>query len=204
MSGSGQETTRDRERHDAQATVVFLHGPPACGKLTIAREVCGLTGFALFHNHFVVDLLLSLFPFGSPEFVRHRERIWLDMIGDAIASGKSLVFTFNPERTVEPGFPERLRERVAIAAGAVRTVGIRCSEEEIEARMEANSRKDHGKLNSLAFYRELKREGAFDFPAIESELVIDSTSASPQESARRIVAALTLPARAPVLDSPQR
>jgi chloramphenicol 3-O-phosphotransferase len=186
------------------ATIVLIHGPPACGKLTIAREVCALTGFALFHNHLVVDLLLSLFPFGSPEFVRHRERVWLDLIGDAVVSGRSLVFTFNPERTVEPGFPERLRECVARASGAVRTVEIRCSEEAIEARVEAASRKEHGKLNSLEFYRELKRDGAFDYPAIESELAIDSTTASPQDSARRIVAALSLPTLPPAAGSPHR
>jgi chloramphenicol 3-O-phosphotransferase len=184
-------------------TVVIIHGLPACGKLTIAREVCGLTGFALFHNHLVVDLLLSLFPFGSPEFVQHRERIWLDLIGDAVARETSLVFTFNPERTVEPGFPERLRERVARARGVLRSVEVRCSEDAIESRMESASRKDHGKLNSLPFYRELKRNGAFDYPAIESEIVIDSTSATPQESARRIVAVLSLPSSAPARDSLQ-
>jgi len=185
-------------------TLVFIHGPPACGKLTIAREVCALTGFALFHNHLVVDLLLSVFPFGTPEFVRHRERIWLDLIGDAIARGTSLVFTFNPERSVEPGFPERLRECVASAGSTVRTVEVRCSEEAIEARIEAGSRKEHRKLASLAFYRELKRDGAFDYPAIASELVVDSTTASPQESARRIVGALSLPALAPSTGSPHR
>ncbi|HUG10004.1 MAG TPA: shikimate kinase [Opitutaceae bacterium] len=184
------------------ATVVFIHGPPACGKLTIAREVCALTGFALFHNHLVVDLLLSLFPFGSPEFVRHRERMWLDLIGDAVAAGESLVFTFNPERTVKSGFPERFRECVAGAGGAVRFVEVLCSEEEIEARMEAASRKEHGKLNSLAFYRELKREGAFEYPAIESEHVIDSTSASPQESARRIIDELAVMRVSRATDTP--
>jgi chloramphenicol 3-O-phosphotransferase len=188
----------------APATLVFLHGPPACGKLTIAREVCALTGFALFHNHLVVDLLLSVFPFGSPEFVRHRERIWLDLIGDALERGTSLVFTFNPERSVESGFPGRLRDRVARAGGVHRTVEVRCSENAIEARIEAASRKDHVKLSSLASYRELKRDGAFAYPAIESELVVDSTIASPHESARRIVGALSLPTLALSTGSPHR
>lgn len=185
-------------------TVVFIHGPPACGKLTIAREVCALTGFALFHNHLVVDLLLSLFPFGSPEFVRHRERIWLDLIGDAVAAGKSPVFTFNPERTVEPGFPQRLRERVARAGGTLRIVEVRCSEEAIESRIESDTRKKHGKLTSLAFYRELSRDGAFDHPPIASELVVDATTASPQDSAGRIIAALSLPTLAPASGSSHR
>jgi cytidylate kinase len=35
--------------------LLFLYGPAASGKLTIARELTTLTGFALFHNHLVVD-----------------------------------------------------------------------------------------------------------------------------------------------------
>lgn len=55
--------------------VIFLHGPPAAGKYTIGRELARLTGWPLFHNHLVVDLLLGLFPFGSSAFVAHRERL---------------------------------------------------------------------------------------------------------------------------------
>jgi len=178
--------------NSSAATVVMLHGPPACGKLTIAREVCDLTGFALFHNHLVVDLLLSVFPFGSPEFVSHREDIWLDMMRSAASAGTSLVFTFNPERTVEPGFPGRLREQVGAAGSSVRFVEVRCSEGAIEARIEAASRQEHRKLSSLATYRELKAGGAFEYPAIESEFTVDSTTASPLESANTIVDALGL------------
>ncbi len=45
--------------------LVFIHGPAAVGKLTVARELAELTGLALFHNHLVVDLVTSLFEFGS-------------------------------------------------------------------------------------------------------------------------------------------
>src|SRR3712207_8263459 len=31
--------------------LLFLHGPPAVGKLTVARRVAELTGWRLFHNH---------------------------------------------------------------------------------------------------------------------------------------------------------
>ena len=43
--------------------LVFLHGPPGSGKLTVGRELQSITGFRLFHNHLVVDLLESLFEF---------------------------------------------------------------------------------------------------------------------------------------------
>ena len=54
--------------------LVFLYGPVASGKLTIARELAARTGFALFHNHLVVDAVMAVFPFGSESFVRLRER----------------------------------------------------------------------------------------------------------------------------------
>src|SRR3712207_8152880 len=52
--------------------MVFVHGPAASGKLTVARELGLLTGLPVFHNHLVVDVLLEVFEFGSPEFVALR------------------------------------------------------------------------------------------------------------------------------------
>jgi hypothetical protein len=57
--------------------LLFLYGPVASGKLTIARELATLTGFALFHNHLVVDAVAAVFPFGSERFVKLREQFWL-------------------------------------------------------------------------------------------------------------------------------
>jgi hypothetical protein len=38
--------------------LTFIYGLPATGKLTIAVELAAMTGYKLFHNHLVVDLLL--------------------------------------------------------------------------------------------------------------------------------------------------
>ncbi len=48
--------------------LIFVHGPAACGKLTIAKEVAPSTGLRLFHNHLTVDLVGSFFEFGSESF----------------------------------------------------------------------------------------------------------------------------------------
>lgn len=55
--------TADRE---TRATLVYLYGPPASGKLTIAGPLSELTGMPLFHNHLTVNALRPVFAFGSP------------------------------------------------------------------------------------------------------------------------------------------
>ena len=48
-----------RIRKGAAVKLIFVYGLPATGKLTVARELSSLTGYKVFHNHLVVDLLQS-------------------------------------------------------------------------------------------------------------------------------------------------
>src|SRR5258708_16540607 len=170
--------------------LVFIHGPVASGKLTIASELAQIIRFPLFHNHLTVDLLLSLFPFGSAPFIKHREKIWLEMMSDAAAAGTNLIFTFNPENTVSPDFPDRLLSRITDQGGSIFFVEISCPQEEIVRRLEAPSRKAYQKLSSVELYRTLMREGAFDYPALPADLRIDPSALLPQEAARLIASRL--------------
>ena len=76
--------------------LVFIYGLPATGKLTVAQALSKLTDYKLFHNHLVVDLLLSTFEFGSTPFIELREEIWLSVFKRACRNNlKGLIFTFN-------------------------------------------------------------------------------------------------------------
>lgn len=173
--------------------LIFLHGPVASGKLTIARELAAQTGLPLFHNHLVVDTLLSVFPFGSDAFVRLREGVWNDVFDAALAEGRSLIFTFAPERTVSPDFPAQLAARMAAGGGRVDFVAITCAPEVQRERMEHASRQASGKLSSAALFDQLAADGAFDYPELPTAAVtVDSAMLLPQEAARRIAAALGL------------
>jgi tRNA uridine 5-carbamoylmethylation protein Kti12 len=48
--------------------LVFIYGPPAAGKLTVATELSRLTGFKLFHNHVSIQFVESLFEYGTRTF----------------------------------------------------------------------------------------------------------------------------------------
>jgi hypothetical protein len=167
--------------------VLVLHGPAGVGKLTVAREVAARSGWPLFHNHLTVDLLLSLFPFGSPGFVRHREEIWLRLMPEVVREGRSLVFTFTPERSVDPGFPPRLEASIQEAGGQVEWVSVTCDREVQLQRVEAADRKAHGKLDSRAFYLELEKNGAFAFPPLPTGITLDTTATPAAENAVRLL-----------------
>ncbi len=175
--------------------LVFIHGPAASGKLTVARELAALTGLPLFHNHLVVDALLAVFPFGSPGFVELREAMWMDVFRAAAAEGRSLIFTFHPEASVAPDFPARVVALVEAAGGQVDFVALGCAPDVVAARVEAPSRQATGKLSSLALLRELESQGAFAYPPLPPAAVeIDSGAMTAVDAAARISNALGLTA----------
>src|ERR1051325_8251746 len=97
--------------------LIFIHGAPAVGKLTVATELARLTGFRLFHNHLTVDLVSAIFDFGSEPFVELREEIWLAVFHEAARRDVSLIFTFAPERTVRDRFIQEAIQRIESAGG---------------------------------------------------------------------------------------
>ena len=166
--------------------LVFLHGPPAVGKLSVARELARLTGYKLFHNHLTVDLVGSLFAFGSEPFVALREKIWLSAFQEAAGNKVSLIFTFNPERTVREQFTQDALAVVENAGGKVTFVELTCAEDELERRIVQPSRSEFGKLRSLEHYRNLKAAGAFRFPSLPEGLLLDTTHRSAADTAKLI------------------
>lgn len=172
--------------------LIFLHGLPGVGKLTVARELAKLTGFKVFHNHLAVDLVESVFDFGSVPFVELREEVWLAVFKRAVdADLDGLIFTFAYDRSVRPDFIENTRAVVESAGGEVLFVELRCSTEELEKRVEDPSRQRFGKLSSVQQYRELQASGAFVDPGIpNNRLVLDTTELSASDAARTIAGKL--------------
>lgn len=166
--------------------LVFIHGAPAVGKLTVARELAARTGFRLFHNHLTVDLVSSVFAFGSEPFVQLREKIWLAMFREAARHDVSLIFTFNPESTVREGFIQDSIDVVTREGGEIVFVELTCAENELERRMENPSRSEFDKLRSVEQYRSLREAGAFQFPRIVSNLSLDTTNSPPVDVAEGI------------------
>jgi adenylate kinase len=174
--------------------LIFLHGLPGVGKLTVGREIAKLTGFKLFHNHLAVDLVESLFEFGSLPFIELREKLWLEVFSQTVAANlDGLIFTFAFDRTVRGSFIENTREVIESSGGEILFVKLRCSTEELERRIEHPSRQRFGKLSSVERFRALEEAGAFVDPGIPTaRLVVDTTELSASDAAGSIVSKLGL------------
>ncbi|MGD9981487.1 MAG: shikimate kinase [Hyphomonadaceae bacterium] len=173
--------------------LIFLFGPVASGKLTIARHLARITGLSLFHNHLVVDAVGAVFPFGSESFVTLRERFWLETFAYAARANRSLIFTFAPESTVPPDFPQRVRSSVESADGEVCFVQLKVSDHEQERRIIDVGRASHGKLMSLDSLRELRPMFNACLAAMPAPLITVDTDATPaEEAALKIAEALAI------------
>jgi len=172
--------------------LIFLYGPVASGKLTVARLLAEQTGFALFHNHLIVDAVASVFPFGSDAFVRLRERFWLETFQASAEEGRSLIFTFAPEPTVAPDFPDKVSDIVQAAGGEILFVGLSVAADIQEQRLTAPDRAAFGKLRSVAMLREMRADLDACLRAMPAAAVaIDTGITLPGNAVARIVRALS-------------
>jgi len=168
--------------------LLFIYGPVASGKLTIARLVAERTNLPLFHNHLIVDAVAAVFPFGSNEFIRLRDRFWIEMISTAANAGQSLIFTFAPESTVADDFPERVSRLVEAVGGKVIYVALDIAPDEQERRLVDPARAAFGKLRSMEILRDLRGSGEICMQAMPQPVMrVDTGVTSPEQAAHSIV-----------------
>jgi hypothetical protein len=74
-------------------TLLFVFGPPAVGKMTVGRAIADASDFRLFHNHHVIEPLLDVFDFDTPQFQTLMGEFRQRVLEEAAASDIDLVFT---------------------------------------------------------------------------------------------------------------
>ena len=174
--------------------LIWIYGLPATGKHTIAQRLAALTGYKLFHNHLAVDLLLSVFDFGSQPFVDLREQIWLSVFEHAAATNlPGLLFTFAPERTVRPTFLPAALDLLARHNASADFIELTCPLPELRHRLDHPSRQRFQKLTSTELFDQLHADGAFAATHTPPpRLTLDTSLHTPEAAAAQIAQALGL------------
>ena len=75
--------------------LIFIYGPPAIGKLTVAKELVKLTNYKLFHNHMTLDTVAPILEFDTDAFWGLVERLRLLILEEAAKQKvKGTIFTY--------------------------------------------------------------------------------------------------------------
>jgi hypothetical protein len=168
--------------------LLFLHGAPAAGKLTVAKALLQLLPGRLFDNHAAIDLALTLFEFGAPGFWELVHSVRYAALDATAAQGVPLVVsTFCYAEPEDRAQFEHIDEIVQRHGGALLPVFLRCSREELGRRVGNTDRVERRKLTSVAsLMRDLD---IYDFAPVPRPdcLELDTGTRPPEATAQEIV-----------------
>lgn len=130
--------------------LLFLHGPPASGKFTIAEGLAERFGIINFHNHLTLDVARALFDFGTPEFWALTHRLRREALG-AKASDPDATVTFTNcySRPHDDATVAALEETVLGKGGEFVPVYLECGPAELRRRVVADGRASMRKLHTV-------------------------------------------------------
>jgi len=167
--------------------LVILYGPPAVGKLTVAKELARLTGFKLFHNHLTADAVMSLFPHGSQPYRRLIKDMRIRMLEAAMRenlSGIVLTLAFNPVNAMVLDYTAAVEK----LGGEICLVRLYCDEATLHKRVVEESREANGKIVDVSNLEQKLLAMGNPFAAIpgRKSLELSTDECEPIESATRI------------------
>jgi len=167
--------------------LVFVYGPPASGKLTVASELAKLTGFKLFHNHVSIQFVQSIFEFGTKTFWRLTGKYRLEMIEEAAKEGIDTIFTFVYSKGEDDQWVKLILQTVRSHGGHVCFVRLYCDRDELVRRVKASQRKKLGKVGTEKMLSDLFRKHNLDLEIpFQRSMSIDTTNRTPKSVAKPI------------------
>jgi tRNA uridine 5-carbamoylmethylation protein Kti12 len=167
--------------------LVFIYGPPASGKLTVAKELAKLTGFKLFHNHISIEFVQSLFDFGSKPFWRLTDKYRREMIEEAAKEGVDTIFTFVYGKTTDDAFVRSVLRKVKAHGGKVCLVRLQCERDELKRRVASKARKSLGKIATKRLLNRVFKKFDLDSEIpFQPGITIDTETLSPRAAAKTI------------------
>ena len=171
---------------------VLLYGPPAAGKLTVARILADQCGLRLLDNHTSTDPALRLFDFGTADFVTLVENLRFELFEAAARARLDVVSTFVFAHPDDRDYLERLQARLNDQDCRIDFVQLLPSRSVLEERVITASRTATEKIHDLDLWRQVVDRYDVVTPINESDLSIDNSELSPVEAAQRIARELEI------------
>lgn len=169
--------------------LVFIYGPPAVGKLTVAKIIAGKTKYKLFHNHLTVDLLSPIFQWGSKPFEELNEKLRLMIFKKGAEENiNGIIFTFVYAQPEDDKFVKKVVKIIKEAKGEVCFVQLICNKKDLLERVKHNSRKQYKKIDTEEKLNDMLSKWSLFTPIKnQNNLIIDTTKLQAEETAQEII-----------------
>ena len=165
---------------------MILYGPPAAGKLTVARVLADRYGPALLDNHIAVDAALRLFDFGTEPFADLCEQIRVSMLRAAARAGGDVVSTFMYGYPDDDPAMEALIDASESGGARVTLVQRAPSDAALRTRAVGEDRRASNKVSDLELLDSLLTRHDLRTPFHGTDLSLDNTDTTPEQVAARI------------------
>lgn len=172
--------------------LIFLYGPPASGKLTIAEKLSERTGIPLFHNHLSRDLVKDIYGDKLRDNYGLVDRIRFDVLDYCSKNDTDLLFTYVYEGSDDDANVRDFMKTVEDNGGEVLFVELTANKEDLVGRVDNESRKKFKKLTDPVVMAEITKDmSIYSIPFVDS-LKINTSNSAPVESVESIVKAFEL------------
>ena len=177
-------------------TVVFIYGPIAVGKLTVAKILSKKLRYKMTHNHALNDFVDEVFTRGTHERNVVVERLRYDLLKSAVKAKINLVTTHcyahnfvSTTGLSDPNYIETLNKKLTKLGAKFYPIHLKASKEELLRRVNMHSRKEFNrKLTDKKIMHELSLTKDWQTsPFLKNNFVIDNTNLSPQKVADIII-----------------
>jgi len=170
--------------------LIFLYGPPAVGKLTIAQILQKKLDYKLLHNHLLIKVFDSIFDFYDPVRKILTREFRMRLVEEAINNDIDLIITSGSAGS--PTLFEYYTELINLIrdrGGELSMVQLTADSQTLLSRVDDKFRKDHGKEFGKKELKKILSQPKFVFdkyPDVD-HLTINTAQVSAEDAAFMII-----------------
>jgi len=169
--------------------LIFIHGAPASGKLTIAKALLRIVPGRLFDNHVAIDFVRTIFEFGVPGFWELVHDVRLSAFEAAAQQDVPLVVTTYVYS--EPHDRAKFEQFDAVVqrhGGELLPVFLHTAEDEIVKRVGNAERGRRRKITSVEGLNRFRSDNNIVPVPKPNCMMLDTATVTPNAAAQAIVA----------------
>lgn len=167
--------------------VIFLHGPPAVGKLTIAKALQTRIPARLSDNHAAIDLAKTVIDFGAPGFWDLIHRLRLDLLEAAAALDFPYFLTTACYHTGDERVINDWQAVMDRHGATFLPVHLVCTSQAQAERVVQPDRTARRKLDQVAGLNRYMAKNDYAPLARDNCLTLDTTTLTAKENAARVI-----------------